>query len=146
MKAQERVALPRVRPRKGFAWLPMSEQLVTISVGALIILALLPILMEPRAARTLEHALRRPTSLRVAMTRLEHHYQFTWLHSGTAREQAIRGRVLALQAGALLVGAAAGRATHAPPRRSTTSIRYGTASRIRARAALDAREDTNHAA
>ena len=119
---------------------------MTISVAALLVLALLPVLLEPRAARTLGHALRRPASLRVAVTRLEHHYQFAWLRSGTAAEHAIRRRVLALQAGALLVGAVAGRATHAPTRRSITPIRYGTASRIRARAALDAHEDTDHAA
>ncbi len=136
MKAQERVALPWVRPRKSFAWLPLSEQLVSLSIGALIVLALLPMLLEPRAARTLGQALRRPPSSRAAITRLEQHYQFTWLHSGTAREQAIRGRVLALQAGVLLVGTIAGRATHAPARRSTQALCYGTASRIRARAAL----------
>jgi len=120
----------------------MSEQLVSMSIGALIVVALLPMLLEPRAARTLGQALRRPPSTRAAMMRLEHHYQFTWLHSGTAREQAIRGRVLALQAGMLLVGAIAGRATHAPARRSAQALRYGAASRIRARAALDTREDT----
>src|SRR3712207_3775526 len=125
MKAQEHIALPPIRPRKSFAWLPMSEQLVSMSIGALIVVALLPMLLEPRAARTLGQALRRPPSSRVAITRLEHYYQFTWLHSGTAREQAIRGRVLALQAGVLLVGAVAGRITYAPPRRSTRAIRYG---------------------
>ncbi len=108
--------------------------------------ALLPMLLEPRAARTLEQALRRPSSSRAAMTRLEQHYQFTWLYTGTAREQAIRGRVLALQAGVLLVGAVAGRATHAPARRSTRALRYGTASRIGARAGLDARKEDSRAA
>ncbi len=143
---QDRLAVPRIRPRKGFAWLPLPEQLVTISIGAVLVLALLPLLVEPRGARTMQQALRRPGSARVALTRLEQHYQLVWISIATPAEQAVRGRVLALQAGALLVGAVAGRAAHAGGRPATTPIRYGTASRTRARAALDARKDTNHAA
>ncbi len=143
---QDRIAVPRIRPRKGFAWLPLPDQLVTISIGAVVVLALLPVLLEPRGARTMQQALRRPASARVALMRLEHHYQFAWLRSGTAAEHAIRGRGLALQAGVLLIGAVAGRAAHAGGRPSTTPIRYGTASRMRARAALDARKDDAHAA
>ena len=143
---QDRVALPRIRPRKGFAWLPMSEQLVTISVVALMLLALLPLLLEPRGARSLQQALRRPGSARIALTRLEQQYQFAWLGTATPAEQAVRGRVLALQAGVVLVGAVAGRAAHTAGRPATTPIRYGTASRMRARAALDARKDESHAA
>ena len=142
----DHIALPRIRPRKGFAWLPLPEQLVTISIGAVLALALLPLLLEPRGARSLQHALRRPASARVALTRLEQHYQWAWLGTATPAEQAVRGRVLALQAGVLLVGAVAGRAAHAAGRPATTPIRYGTASRTRARAALDAREDQSHAA
>jgi len=143
---QEHVALPRIRPRKGFAWLPLPEQLVTISIGAVLALALLPVLLEPHGARSLQQALRRPASARVALMRLEQHYQFAWIGTATPAEQAVRGRVLALQAGVLLVGAGAGRAAHAPRRSSATPIRYGTASRMRARAALDARKDDAHAA
>jgi len=146
MTMQDRVALPRIRPRKGFAWLPLPEQLVTISIGAVLMLALLPVLLEPRGAGSLGHALRRPQSARIALTRLEQHYQFAWLDTATPAEQAVRGRVLALQAGVLLVGAVAGRAAHAGGRPATTPIRYGTASRMRARAALDARKDEHHAA
>jgi len=146
MNMHDRVALPRIRPRKGFAGLPLPEQLVTISIGAVLVLALLPLLLEPRGARSLGHALRRPASARVALTRLEQHYQFVWLGTATPAEQAVRGRVLALQAGALLVGAVAGRAAYAGRRPVTTPIRYGTASRTRARAALDARKDDTHAA
>lgn len=145
MKTQDRVALPWIRPRRGFAWLPLPEQLVTVSLVALIALALLPALVEPGGTRSLHQALRRPASPRAAIMRLEQYYQFTWLRPGTATEQALRGRVLAVQAGVLLVGAVAGRAAHAAPRRSTRPIRYGTASHIRARAALDACEDTYHA-
>ncbi len=143
---QDHIALPRIRPRKGFAWLPLPEQLVTISIGAVLVLALLPLLVEPRGARSLGHALRRPASARVALTRLEQHYQWAWISTATPAEQALRGRVLALQAGVLLVGAVAGRAAHAGGRPATTPIRYGTASRMRARAALDARKDDTHAA
>ncbi len=143
---QNRVALPRIRPRKGFAWLPLPEQLVTISVVALMLLALLPLLLEPRGARSLQHALRRPASARIALTRLEQHYQWAWIGTATPAEQVVRTRVLALQAGVVLVGAVAGRAAHAAGRPATTPIRYGTASRMRARAALDARKDTDHAA
>ncbi len=146
MNTQQQVALPRIRPRKGFAWLPLPEQLVTISIGAVLVLALLPLLLEPRGARNLQHALRRPQSARIALTRLEQHYQLAWISTATPAEQAVRGRVLALQAGVLLVGAVAGRAAHASGRTSTTPIRYGTASRMRARAALDARKDDAHAA
>ncbi len=142
----DHIALPRIRPRKGFAWLPLPEQLVTISIGAVLALALLPLLLEPRGARSLQHALRRPASARVALTRLEQHYHFAWISTATPAEQAVRGRVLALQAGVVLVGAVAGRAAHAAGRPTTTPIRYGTASRMRARAALDAREDQSHAA
>jgi drug/metabolite transporter superfamily protein YnfA len=119
---------------------------VTISIGAVLVFALLPLLLEPRGARTMQQALRRPASARVALMRLEQHYQFVWLGTATPAEQAVRGRVLALQAGVVLVGAVAGRAAHAAGRPTTTPIRYGTASRTRARAALDAHEDTNHAA
>jgi hypothetical protein len=146
MNTQQQVALPRIRPRKGFAWLPLPEQLVTISIGAVLVLALLPLLLEPRGARSLQHALRRPASARVALRRLEQHYQFMWLGTATPAEQAVRTRVVALQAGVLLIGAVAGRAAHAAGRPSTTPIRYGTASRTHARAALDAREDQSHAA
>ena len=142
----DHIAVPRIRPRKGFAWLLLPEQLVTISIGAVLVLALLPLLVEPRGARSLRHALRRPASARVALMRLEQHYQLMWLGTATPAEQAVRGRVLALQAGVLLIGAVAGRAAHAPRRPSTTPIRYGTASRMRARAALDARKDDAHAA
>jgi hypothetical protein len=146
MNMQDRVALPRIRPRKGFAWLPLPKQLVTISIGAVLVLALLPLLVEPRGTRSLRDALRRPALARVALTRLEQHYQLVWMSTATPAEQAVRGRVLALQAGVLLVGAVAGRAAHAAGRPATTPIRYGTTSRMRARAALDARKDTNHAA
>ncbi len=146
MKTHAHNALPRIRPRKGFAWLPLPEQLVSISIGAVLALALLPLLLEPRGARGLQHALRRPASARVALTRLEQHYQWAWISTATPAEQALRGRVLALQAGVLLVGAVAGRAAHAGGRPATTPIRYGTASRMRARAALDARKDDTHAA
>jgi len=146
MNMQDRVALPRIRPHKGFAWLPLPEQLVTISIGAVLALALLPLLVEPRGARTIQQALRRPASARIALTRLEQHYQLAWIGTATPVEQAVRGRVLAVQAGALLVGAVAGRAAHSAGRSATTSIRYGTASRMRARAALDARKDNAHAA
>ncbi len=146
MKDQERVALPPISPRKSFAWLPMYEQLVSLSIGALIVLVLLPMLLEPRGARTMQQALRRPQSARIALTRLEQHYQLVWISTATPAEQAVRGRVLALQASALLIGAVAGRAAHAAKRPATTPIRYGTASRTRARAALDARKDDTHAA
>ncbi len=142
----DHIALPRIRPRKGFAWLPLPEQLVTISIGAVLVLALLPLLLEPRGARSLGHALRRPASATVALRRLEQHYQWAWLGTATPAEQAVRTRVVALQAGVLLLGAVAGRAAHAAGRPATTPIRYGTASRMRARAALDAHEDTDHAA
>jgi hypothetical protein len=111
-----------------------------------VVLALLPLLLEPHGARTMQQALRRPGSARIALTRLEQHYQLVWLGTATPAEQALRGRVVALQAGALLVGAVAGRAAHSAGRSSTTPIRYGTASRTRARAALDARKDDAHAA
>ncbi len=146
MGMHDHIAVPRIRPPKGFAWLPLPEQLVTISIGAVLVLALLPLLLEPRGARSLQRALRRPASARVALTRLEQHYQFMWLSTATPAEHAVRGRVVALQAGALLVGAVAGCAAHAGGRPATTSIRYGTASRTRARAALDARENQSHAA
>ncbi len=146
MGMQDRVALPRIRPRRGFAWLPLPEQLVSISLGAVLVVALLPLLLEPRGARTMQQALRRPQSARVALMRLEQHYQLMWIGTATPAEQAVRGRVLALQAGALLIGAVAGRAAHASGRSATTPIRYGTASRMRARAALDARKDDAHAA
>jgi len=119
---------------------------VTISIGAVFVLSLLPLLLEPRGARTMQQALRRPASARIALTRLEQHYQLVWLSTATPAEQAVRGRVLALQAGSLLVGAVAGRASHSAGRSATTPIRYGTASRTRARAALDARKDQSHAA
>jgi hypothetical protein len=119
---------------------------VTISIGAVLALALLPVLVEPRGARTMQQALRRPQSARIALTRLEQHYQLVWISTATPAEQAVRGRVLALQASALLIGAVAGRAAHAAKRPATTPIRYGTASRTRARAALDARKDDTHAA
>ena len=143
---QDRIAVPRIRPRKGFAWLPLPEQLVTISIGAVLVVALLPLLVEPRGSRTMQQALRRPGSARIAFTRLEQHYQWAWISTATPAEQAVRGRVLALQAGVVLVGAVAGRAAHAAGRPTTTPIRYGTASRMRARAALDARKDESHAA
>jgi len=140
--------LPWLGPKKGFTWLPLSEQLVVLAGPALLILALLPMFIDPgRAAQgSLRPALQRPASMQVARQRLARHYHpADWIT--TAGERQLRLRLLALLAGASILGAAAGRAVHQPPTPPAKVKYYGTqtAKTMRARAALIPQED-DHAA
>ena len=139
---QHRTAMPWALPHKGFARLPLSEQLAAGVVIGLALLALLPALVDGRrGAGSLKAALHRPAGIAGMQIRLARHYASAWWQDGTPAERRVRLRLLLLDLGVIAAGAVAGRVAHADPKPSTRPLQYGAAGRPRARAALHAREE-----
>jgi hypothetical protein len=140
----DRTPIPRVQPRKGFAWLPMEQQLTVFALVALVILAFVPLAIDSGRAGSgqLKQAMLKPRSISGAMARLERHYEFAWWHAGSAGEQRLRQKLLAVSCGVALLGACAGWMAQAAPTSttaptgSTTPRIYGNAAPIRARSAI----------
>lgn len=142
---QDRTPIPRIQPRRGFAWLPVEQQLSVVALAGLLVLALLPLLIDSGRAGggQLRQALLRPRSVAAALTRLERHVSFAWWTEGSAGEQRLRQRLLAACCGVLLLGAGAGWKAQelgtTPPTATTpttTPRQYGRTGQIRARAII----------
>lgn len=140
---QDRTPIPRIQPRRGFAWLPMEQQLSVFALVGLLLLALVPLLIDSGRAGggQLRQALRKPRSVAAALTRVERHVSLVWWREGRTGEQRLRQKLLALSCGVLLIGAGAGWKAHdsaTSPSTTTTTIttprRYGNGSELRARA------------
>ncbi len=139
---QQRTAMPWALPRKSFAWLPLSEQLAAGVVIGLVLLALLPALVDGRrGAGSLKAALHRPAGIAEIQARLARQYASAWWQDATPGERRVRLRLLLLDLGVIVAGAAAGRVAHADRTTSTRSLQYGAAGRLRARAALHVGEE-----
>ncbi len=137
---QPRTTLPWLLPRKGFAWLPLAEQLAVVSLIGVFLLAVLPVVVDPRPvdAGSLLQSLHWPTTTADARGRLERHYSFSWWKEMGSNEWRVRGKLLVITLGTILLGSVAGSVAKRPPRPSTTPLCYGGASTIRTRAALQA--------
>lgn len=141
---QDRTPVPRMQHRKGFARLPLEQQLSVFALVAALMLALLPLLIDSGRAGSghLKQALLRPRSVSGAIARLERHLSLRWWTAGSAGEQRLRHKLLALSCGIVLAGAAAGSKAQAAPTSATTTTttsprQYGTTSPLRARSATN---------
>lgn len=149
MTPQDRMPIPRIQPRKGFAWLPLEQQLSMVALSALLVLACLPLLIDPgrAAGGQLKPAMVKPRSVSVALARIERHVSLTWWTAGSDGEQRLRQKLLAVAGGIVLLGGAAGRKAQEPsaPTTTTTPRVYGDAAVVRARSASTPEEEA-HAA
>lgn len=150
MSAPDHTPIPRIPHRKGFAWLPLEQQLGVFALGALLLLACLPLLIDPGRAASgqLKPALIKPRGVSAALARIERHVGLSWWTEGSAGEQRLRQKLLAVAGGIVLLGGAAGLKAQEPstPTTTTTTPRaYGTATTTRARSASTPEED-QHAA
>ena len=143
---QDHTPIPRIQPRKGFAWLPLEQQLSVCTLVALLLLALLPAFIDSGRAGSgqLKAALFTPRSVAAALTRLERHYGLRWI-TGSAGEQRLRQKLLLAAGGICAVGALAAAKAQQPatpaPVGTTTPRAYGTAAPIRTRSAVAFLED-----
>jgi hypothetical protein len=141
--------VPRIQPRKGFAWLPLEQQLSVVALVALLLLALLPACIDSGRAGSgqLKAALFKPRSVAAALTRLERHYGLNWI-TGSAGEQRLRQKLVLAACGICAIGALAASKAQQPAMpatvTTTTPRTYGTAASIRTRAALATRMEDDH--
>jgi hypothetical protein len=150
---QDRMPIPRIPHRKGFAWLPLKQQLSVFALMFVLVLAFLPLLIDSGRAGSgqLKPAMLRPRSMGGAITRLERHLSLRWWQAGSAGEQRLRQRLLLGTLGLCALGAVvsytaqAAPPTTSPTTSTTTPRQYGTTSSIRARSATTTEEEP-HAA
>jgi hypothetical protein len=144
---QQHTPVPRIQPRKGFAWLPLEQQLSVVALVALLVLALLPACIDSGRAGSgqLKAALFKPRSVAAALTRLERHYGLHWWTTGSAGEQRLRQQLVLAACGICAVGALAASKAQQPATPATvgttTPRTYGTAAPIRTRSAVAFLED-----
>ena len=147
MSALDHTPIPRIQVRRGFAWLPLEQQLSVCALIAALVVACLPLLIDPGRAASgeLKPSLLKPRSVSAALARIERHVSLAWWTAGSAGEQRLRQKLLAVAGGIVLLGGAAGRKAQEPsaPTTSTTTTphAYGTATTIRARSASTPEED-----
>ena len=150
MTPHDHTPIPRVQHRKGFAWLPLEQQLSVFALLAVLLLAVLPLLIDTGRAGggQLKPALRKPGSMAGAVTRIERHVGLTWWTAGSAGEQRLRQKLFLVAGGLVLAGAAASAKAQAGTTTTTTTTTttprtYGNVSAIRARSASTPPEDTH---
>jgi hypothetical protein len=142
--------VPRVQPRKGFAWLPQQQQLAVVALLALLLLTLLPAFIDSGRAGSgsLKQARSRPPSVAAAITRIQRHYGLAWIMGGSAGERRVRTQIAAISLVIAAGGALAGWKTQQPTTPATanptTPRIYGDGSPIRARAALTQLAEADH--
>lgn len=139
---QQRKSLPQVMPQRGFSWLPVSEQVVVVSLVGVLLLTFFPIAIDATRATggRIGPAIDMPPSILVARQRLARHYAVrVWLREGSPTERRLRLKVLGLVAGCIMLGAGAGRVAQQPMHSDLRPMHYGVdddAHAVRARAVL----------
>lgn len=148
MSALDHTPIPRIQARRGFAWLPLEQQLSVWALIAALVLAVLPLLIDPgrTASGQLKPSLVKPRSSSAALARIERHVGLRWWTESSAGEQRLRQKLLLVAGGIVLLGGAAGRKAQEPstPTTTTTMPRaYGTATTTRARSASTPEEESH---
>lgn len=127
MDDQQHRSLPQVVPQRGFAWLPLAEQVVIISLVGLILATLLPTAIDSARATggRLGPALHIPTSRLQIRQRLARHYDIqVWMREGSPAERRVRLRVFAIMGICVLAGAIAGRFAQQPARAKPRPVHF----------------------